>query len=126
MRAADEGPDPENALANVKLPDPLARRHLLEGTIDPGKARSIGEAYLAAERELEAVDFLSRAEAADLLSGLRSTALECGDVFLFRAVMGATGEIVEAATWTRLAEVAVAAGRERDAETARRLATVGD
>ena len=54
MRAADEGPDPENALANVKLPDPLARRHLLEGTIDPGKARSIGEAYLAAEREIEA------------------------------------------------------------------------
>ena len=113
-------------MANVKLPDPLARRHLLEGKIEPAKARSIGEAYLAAERELEAVDFLARAEASDALESLQAAALERGDVFLFRAVVSALGAAVEPATWERLAEVAATAGRERDAETAKRMATVGD
>ncbi|MEM9175462.1 MAG: hypothetical protein AAGC67_09515 [Myxococcota bacterium] len=113
-------------MANVKLPDPLARRHLLEGTIDGAKARAIGEAYLAEEREIEAVDFLARAEADEALAALRAAALERGDVFLFRAVTGARGESVDAATWSQLAETAAGAGRERDAETAKRLATVGD
>lgn len=113
-------------MANVKLPDPLARRHLLEGKIDAAKARAIGEAYLAAERELEAIDFLARAEAGDVLEGLEEAALERGDVFLYRAATSAEGRAVDAATWTRLAEAAERAGRERDAETAKRLATVGD
>ena len=113
-------------MANVKLPDPLARRHLLEGKIDAGKARAIGEAYLAAEREIEAVDFLARAEATDALEALQASALERGDVFLYRAVSGALGANVEPSTWSRLAEIATGAGRELDAETARRLATVGD
>ncbi len=120
------GPHSENVLARVKLPDPLARRHLLEGRIDAAKARAIGEAYLAAERELEAIDFLARGEANDALESLQATALERGDVFLFRAAAGAAGAAVDAATWTRLAEAAEQAGRERDAETAKRLATVGD
>ena len=41
-------------MANVKLPDPLARRHLLEGNLDAAKARAFGEAYLDAGREVEA------------------------------------------------------------------------
>ncbi|MCR9096748.1 MAG: hypothetical protein NXI30_21205 [bacterium] len=113
-------------MANVKLPDPLARRHLLEGKIDAAKARAIGEAYLAAERELEAIDFLARGDAGGVLASLQAVALERGDVFLFRAAAGAAGATIEASTWSQLAEVASAAGRERDAETAKRLATVGD
>lgn len=113
-------------MANVKLPDPLARRHLLEGKIDAAKARAIGEAYLAAERELEAIDFLARAEAIDVLASLETTALDRGDVFLFRAAANAARRAVDAATWAALAEAAERAGRPRDAETARRLATVGD
>ena len=41
-------------MANVKLPDALARRHLLEGKLDAGKSRGYGEAYLEAGREIEA------------------------------------------------------------------------
>lgn len=113
-------------MAKVKLPDPLARRHLLEGKIDPAKARAIGEAYVAADREMEAIDFLARGDANDVLESIQGTALERGDVFLFRAAVGAADTAVDAATWTRLAEAAERAGRERDAETAKRLATVGD
>ena len=51
-------------MATVKLPDALARRHLLEGGVDPAKALGIAEAYLEAERELEAIAFLRAAEPA--------------------------------------------------------------
>ena len=44
-------------MANVKLPDPLARRHLLEGKLDAAKARELGEAYLAADRLSEFKQF---------------------------------------------------------------------
>ena len=50
-------------MAKVKLPDALARRHLLEGTLDAGKSRAYGEAYLEAGREIEAIDFLARGDA---------------------------------------------------------------
>jgi len=113
-------------LANVKLPDPLARRHLLEGKLDAAKARDLGEAYLAADRELEAIDFLARADATDLLESIQSGALSSGDVFLFRVATGALGADPGAEVWTHLAEAASAAGRERDEETAKRLATVGN
>ena len=43
-----------------------------------------------------------------------------------RAAAAALGSDPAPEVWTRLAEVARAAGRERDAETAKRLATVGD
>ena len=111
-------------MANVKLPDPLARRHLLEGNLDAAKARAFGEAYLEAGREVEAIDFLARAEAGEAIAGLREEALTRGDVFLMRSVARALGEEPDPATWTRLAEAAARNGRERDAETARRLATV--
>lgn len=113
-------------MANIKLPDPLARRHLLEGELDAAKALAYGEAYLEAGREVEAVDFLAVAEATDALAGLQTVAVERGDVFLMRIASGALGSDPPYERWTELAEAAIAAGRERDAETARRLATVRD
>lgn len=113
-------------MAKTKLPDPLTRRHLLEGNLDPAKARALADAYVEADREIEAVDFFARAEASDELERLQATSLERGDVFLFRAATGALDAEPSSETWTRLAEAARAAGRERDAETAQRLATVGD
>ena len=118
--------EPETqTLAHIKLPDPLTRRHLLEGGLDPQKARSYAEAYLAAGREVEAVDFLAMAEGHDELDALQQSALERGDVFLMRIASGALGVEPSSATWTALASAASAAGRERDAESAQRLATVG-
>ena len=61
-------------MANVKLPDALARRHLLEGKLDAGKSRGYGEAYLEAGREIEAIDFLARGDATDALSQLQTVA----------------------------------------------------
>jgi len=111
-------------LATAKLPDPLSRRHLLEGQLDAAKARGIGEAYLEARREVEAIDFLARGNATEALETLRAAALERGDVFLMRAVVGALGDDPGSATWTQVAEAAERGGRARDAETARRLATI--
>lgn len=113
-------------MAHKKLPDPLARRHLLEGTLDPQKARAYGEAYLAAGREVEAIEFLARGEAREELTALQEAALERGDAFLMRSASAALGDEPSSAVWSRLAEVAAEAGRLRDAETAQRLATVGD
>lgn len=113
-------------MANTKLPDALARRHLLEGGLTPDKARAYGDAYLAAGREVEAVDFLTIADAKEPLEALRAEAIERGDVFLMRCVSGALGEEPSSSTWSQLAEASRAAGREKDAETAQRLATVND
>ena len=48
----------------------------LEGGLDPAKAKALGEAYLAAGREVEAVDFLEIAEANESLERLRERAIE--------------------------------------------------
>lgn len=123
-------------MASMKLPDPLSRRHLLEGTLEASKALALAKAYLEEGREVEAVDFLAAAragaegeaevneEARSALHGLQDTALELGDVFLMRIASGALGEETPQKTWQALADVAKNLGRERDAETALRLATV--
>ena len=119
-------------MAKSALPDPLSRRHLLEGNLDPAKALVYAQAYLAAGREVEAVDFLaasepaSNAEAQQALSTLREAALERGDVFLMRVTCRALADEPSAATWQSLADAAQRAGRLEDAETAQRLATVGE
>ncbi len=119
-------------MARLKLPDPLSRRHLLEGRLDEAKALALARAYLDADREVEAIDFLSAAggagndEAAGLLRELQAAALSRGDVFLMKAVSRALAEEPSNATWRALADAASAAGRLRDAETAARLATVGE
>jgi hypothetical protein len=112
-------------VAKIKLPDALSRRHLLEGTLDTEKALALGEAYLEEEREVEAVDFLARAGAEDALTALRDRAAERGDVFLVRVVSGALDVDLSSEFWQEVAAAATAAGRERDAETAQRTATVG-
>lgn len=119
-------------MSSMKLPDPLSRRHLLDGNLDPTKALGLARAYLEAGREVEAIDFLSsaaansNAEAAAALEELREAAVERGDAFLMRAVCSALDDESSAQTWQTLADAAARAGRERDAETAQRLATVGD
>jgi hypothetical protein len=114
----------------MKLPDPLSRRHLLDGGLESAKALSLAQAYLAVEREVEAIDFLaaagpdSNSEARELLQKLQTVALERGDVFLMRVASTALDEEPSADTWRALAEAASSAGRSQDAETAERLTTV--
>ena len=118
-------------MANTKLPDPLSRRHLLEGGLDPQKALALAESYLEAGREVEAVDFLiaagteSNTQARDAVVKLQTAALERGDVFLMRVASAAIADEPTAQTWRELAATASAAGRSRDAESAERFATVG-
>lgn len=122
-------------LSSLKLPDALARRHLLEGNLDSDKALALARTYLDAGREVEAIDFLAAAKtAADggsdsdahkVLVELSEEALARGDAFLMRIVIRALGTEPSAQTWQALADAATEAGRPRDAETAQRLATVG-
>jgi hypothetical protein len=117
-------------LANLKLPDPLSRRHLLDGDLESARALALGQAYLADDREVEAVDFLAAAgpesntEAREALESLQSAALERGDVFLMRMVSTALDAEPSAETWRAVAAAASRAGRPQDVETAERLATV--
>jgi len=117
-------------LAKMKLPDPLSRRHLLDGGVETAKALALAQAYLDVEREVEAIDFLaaagpdSNSEARELLQQLQAAALERGDVFLMRVASTALDEEPSAETWRALAEAASNAGRPQDAESAERLATV--
>jgi hypothetical protein len=111
-------------LARTKLPDPLARRHLLEAALEPQKAQALADAYLALGREIEAIEFLAKAKADAALLLLETTAVERGDVFLLRRVAAALGREPGADRWRALAEAASRGGRERDAESATRLAAV--
>lgn len=111
-------------MARTKLPDPLAKRHLLEAELDPARAKALADGYLALGREIEAIDFLKRAGDVGALEGLEAAAVERGDVFLMRRVEQALGREPASARWKALAAAARDAGRERDAETAARLATV--
>ncbi len=118
-------------MAEIELPDPLSRRHLLEGDLDSAKALALAKAYLEDGREVEATDFLaaadpdSNAEAREALCELQRVAVKHGDVFLMCAASAALDEEPSAETWCALAEAASRAGRSQDVETAERLATVG-
>jgi hypothetical protein len=105
-------------MAKPTIPDPLARRLLLERELDVQAARRIGEAYLAEERRWEAIAFLHKAGARELLEGVREDAVGAGDAFLLREVSRALGEEPGAARWRALAEAARAAGKERYAAQA--------
>jgi hypothetical protein len=111
-------------LAKTKIPDPLARRHLLESETDPAKAKALAQAYLEAGREIEAIDFLIRSGDEAALSALQEAAIERGDVFLMKAASAALDDEPSRERWLSLAEIAEANGRMRDAESARRLAAV--
>ena len=111
-------------MARTKLPDPLARRYLLESELDPAKARALADAYLEAGREIEAIEFFARAGAEESLRALQGAAIDRGDVFMMKMASAALDEEPTSETWRTLQQAAAAAGRERDAEMASRLATV--
>ena len=113
-------------MARVRIPDPLTRRHLIEGELAPERARAIAELYLAEERRVEAVDFLALAKDEEALGELRRTAVGEGDVFLLRAVARAQGETPGREEWEQLAAAATQRGLERYATEARRQAERGD
>jgi hypothetical protein len=109
-------------MAKKKLPDPLRRRHLVEQEMDPARALQIAEAYLEEGRALDAVAFLAKAEARERLAALREQAVSEGDPFLLREISVALGEELDAVTWRRAAEAALAAGKDRYAAEAGRQA----
>lgn len=109
-------------MAKVRLPDPLKRRHEVERNLDPARALALAEAYLAADRAVEAVAFLKKAGAQERLQALAEAAVEAGDAFLLREVSVALGSDPDARTWEALAARAEAAGKLMYAEEARRQA----
>ena len=113
-------------MAKSKIPDPLERRHMVERELPPAQSLRLAEAYLAEGRALEATDFLRKAGATDRLAALRAEAVAAGDSFLLRIVATALGEPPDRETWSRLAEAADAAGKQRHAADARRQAARGE
>jgi len=105
-----------------KIPNPLARRHLIEKDLDAASALAIAETYIEDGRAVEALDFFAKAAARDRLAAVRDEAVERGDAFLFQAACRHLGEAPVAERWQRLAEVAEAAGKDAYAATARRQA----
>ncbi len=113
-------------MATNKIPDPLARRHLIERDLDPAQALALAEAYLEAGRTDEAIVFLLKADAGDRLVRLMDEAVADGDAFLLKQIASASRQDPGAERWLALAEKAEQAGKLRYAETARRHARAGD
>jgi hypothetical protein len=113
-------------VAKAKIPGPLERRHLVEKEMPAAQSLAIAEAYLAADRCLEAIDFLALAGARERLAQLRERSIAEGDAFLLRAVAGAQGQPPTRDEWQKLETSAQASGRERYALTARRQLERGD
>jgi len=107
---------------STAIPDPLERRHLIERALAPEQALRIADAYLALDRTWEAIAFLGKAGAHDRIAALRETAVGAGDAFLVRELTRALRDELPAARWRAVADAAEAAGKERYAAQARRLA----
>jgi len=104
------------------IPNPLERRHLVERNAAPEVSLRLAEAYLAEGRAWEAIVFLHKAGARDRLAELREEAIAAGDFFLVREFTRALGDEVPAANWRATSEAAAAAGKERYAASAHRMA----
>ena len=113
-------------MARSPIPDPLARRHLVERELGRDQALRIAEAYLEQGRGVEAVEFLGKAGAAERLDALRREAVEAGDAFLLRSVAAASGRRASSTEWRQLEAAANAAGKLRYAADARRQAERGE
>lgn len=113
-------------MAKGKIPNPLERRHLVERDLPESQALAVAEAYLAEERAEEAIDFLRLAGADERLAELRADAVSSGNAFLLRAIAQAMQVPPEREEWSRLAETASAAGKQRYADEARRQAERGE
>jgi hypothetical protein len=113
-------------MARTHIPDPLERRHLVEKAMPAAQALAIGEAYLAQDRCLEALDFLRIAQATERLAELRARAIADGDAFLLRAVAGSQQTQPTREEWQRLGAAAASRGLDRYALEARRQVERGD
>jgi hypothetical protein len=113
-------------MAKSRIPDPLARRHLVERALPEAEALAIADAYLADGRITEAVDFLRVAGARDRLREVRAEAVSSGDAFLLRSVALAMSAPPKREEWRELAVAAEAAGKQRYAVEARRQAERGE
>jgi hypothetical protein len=109
-------------MAQSQIPDPMARRHLIEKDSDAAQSVAVAEAYLAEGRAAEALVFLVKAEASDQLTALADQAVAEGDAFLLKQHAEATGSEPGRERWLALAAAAEAAGKELYAEMARRHA----
>jgi hypothetical protein len=109
-------------MAKAKTPDPLKRRHLVEEALPGPRALAVAEAYLAEGRIVDALAFLAKAGEKDRLRALQREAIAAGDVFLVREIGGTLGEEPDAEAWRHVSRAAAAAGKERYATEAERLA----
>ena len=109
-------------MARSRIPDPLKRRHLVDGSPSKAQALATAEAYLEEGRDIEALDFLALAGALERVAELRRQAVEQGDAFLLRAAARAAGESPTPVEWVDLMAAAEAAGKEYYAADARRQA----
>lgn len=110
----------------TRIPDPLKRRHLVEGETDAAKALALAEAYLEEGRQQESIVFFSRAGATEQLERLLEEAVEAGDAFLVRQVAEALERTLSAVTWARVEAQARKLGKDRYATEANRQAGRGD
>ena len=106
-------------MARKRIPDPLKRRHLIEGSLPKAQALEVAEAYLEEGREMEALDFLALAGAEERLRELRCKAVADGDAFLLRSAARALGDFPSRREWVDLLAAAEAAGKHRYAADAR-------
>ena len=104
------------------IPNPLERRHLVERNAAPEASLRLAEAYLAEGRAWEAIVFLNKAGARDRLAELREEAIADGDFFLVREFTRALRDELPAERWRATSEAATAAGKERYAASAHRMA----
>ena len=109
-------------MTKAVIPNPLERRHLIERDAAPEASLRLAEAYLAEGRGWEAIVFLQKAGANDRLAALRAEAVADGDFFLVRELTRALGDELPAAQWRATSEAAAAAGKERYAASAHRMA----
>lgn len=109
-------------MAKTRLPNPLERRHLVEGELPPQQATRLAEAYLQEGRTWEAIDFLAKADARERLAELRDAGIAEGDAFLLREISRALGEAASPDQWRALADAAERQGKQRYAAEAGRQA----
>lgn len=113
-------------MANVKIPNPLERRHLIEREQTAEQALALAEAYVEEGRTEEATVFFRKAGAEDRLEALLADAIAAGDVFLIQSISRDLGKDLPTSTWQQVAQNARAAGKEVYAEAADRQAQRGN
>lgn len=110
----------------MQLPDAIERRNILYGEKATAEQRiNLGDAYLAAGRQLDALEFYARAEHQPGIAKIREVAVAEGNTFLAARLeqLGLPGLSPE--QWQSLADNAASRGLELYAEKARKRAEAG-